>query len=109
MLQAHLKLSGDVKVKNVALPIGADSIDIDWKNPQWLEVGAKYRYSDKDTLYVNAGWQDWSVFSSNRLAFSGGLANPVVEIDRKWKDTWYAGIAYSHRTGQGSRYSVGVS
>ena len=40
--EMDVELSGDVKVKNVALPIGADSIDIDWKNPQWLEVGLRY-------------------------------------------------------------------
>lgn len=107
--EMDVDLSGDVKVKNVALPIGSDSIDIDWTNPQWLEVGAKYKISDQDTLYVNAGWQDWSVFSGNRLAFSGGLLNPVAEIDRDWKDTWHAGLAYSHATGKGSAYSLGIS
>ena len=107
--EMDVELSGDVKVKNVALPIGADSIDIDWKNPQWLEVGLKYNYTDTDTLYLNAGWQDWSVFGKNKLAFSGGALNPVAELDRNWKDTWHAGIAYSHFTGQGSAYSVGFS
>lgn len=107
--EMDVELSGDVKVKNVALPIGADSIDIDWKNPQWLEVGLKYSHTDRDTLYFNAGWQDWSVFGKNKLAFSGGVLNPVAELDRNWKDTWHAGIAYSHFTGRGSVYSVGFS
>ena len=107
--EMDVELSGDLKVKNVALPIGADSIDIDWKNPQWLEVGLKYSYTDNDTLYFNTGWQDWSVFSNNQLAFSGGVLNPVAELDRNWKDTWHAGIAYSHRTGRGSIYSLGFS
>ncbi len=107
--ETDVDLSGDVKVKNVALPIGTDSIDIDWTNPQWLEVGLKYHISDQDTLYLNAGWQDWSVFSGNQLAFSGGLLNPVAEIDRDWKDTWHAGIAYSHLTGNDSVYSIGIS
>jgi hypothetical protein len=48
--EMDVELSGDVKVKNVALPIGADKVDIDWKNPQWLEVGVRYHYTDKDTL-----------------------------------------------------------
>ena len=48
--EMDVELSGDVKVKNVAAPIGADSIDIDWKNPQWLEVGLKYSYSDRIPL-----------------------------------------------------------
>lgn len=101
-------LSGDVKVKNIAAPIGADSTDIDWTNPQWLELGVRYELSDRDTLHFNAGWQDWSEFSKNQLAFSGGFANPVVELDRNFKDTWHAGVAYSHRTGKGG-YSLGFS
>jgi len=107
--EMDVELSGDVKVKNVVAPIGADSIDIDWTNPQWLELGVRYELSDRDTLHFNAGWQDWSKFSNNRLAFSGGFVNPVAELDRDFKDTWHAGIAYSHRTGRGSGYSLGMS
>lgn len=107
--EMDVELSGDVKVKNVLAPIGADSIDVDWTNPQWLEVGVRYELSDLDTLHFNAGWQDWSKFSKNRLAFSGGFVNPVAELDRDYKDTWHAGVAYSHRTGRGSGYSLGMS
>ena len=107
--EMDVELSGDVKVRNVLAPIGADSIDVDWTNPQWLEVGVRYELSDQDTLHFNAGWQDWSKFSKNRLAFSGGFLNPVAELDRDYKDTWHAGVAYSHRTGRGSGYSLGLS
>ena len=107
--EMDVELSGDVKVRNVGLPIGADSIDVDWTNPQWLEVGVRYDLSDRDTLHFNAGWQDWSKFSNNRLAFSGGFLNPVAELDRNYKDTWHAGVAYSHLTGRGSGYSLGMS
>ena len=107
--EMDVELSGDVKVKNVAQPIGADEVDIDWTNPQWLEVGFSYRYSDRDTLYFNAGWQDWSEFSNNQLTFSGGLREPVAQLDRDWKDTWHTGIALSHRTGRGSAFSFGLS
>jgi long-chain fatty acid transport protein len=107
--EMDVELSGDVKVKNVGLPIGADSIDVDWTNPQWLELGVRYELSDQDALHFNAGWQDWSKFSNNRLAFDGGALNLVAEIDRNYKDTWHAGVAYSHRTGKGSGYSLGMS
>lgn len=107
--EMDVELSGDVKVTNVALPIGADRVDIDWKNPQWLEVGLRYRYTDRDTLFLNAGWQDWSVFSKNLLGFSGGVLNPVAELDRNFKDTWHAGIAYAHRTAGGGIYSLGFA
>lgn len=107
--EMDVELSGELKFSNVALPIGANKIDIDWDNPQWLEVGLRYRYSDKDSLYVSGGWQDWSVFSQNQLAISGGFLNPVIKIDRQWKDTWHAGMAYSHKTGNDSGFSAGFS
>ena len=107
--EMDVELSGDVSVNNVALPIGTDKVDIDWKNPQWLEAGLRYRYTDRDTLFFNAGWQDWSVFSENRLAFSGGVLNPVAQLDRNFKDTWHAGVAYAHQTARGSIYSIGFS
>ena len=96
-------------MNNVALPIGTDKVDIDWKNPQWLEAGLRYRYTDRDTLFFNAGWQDWSAFSENQLAFSGGVLNPVAQLDRNFKDTWHAGVAYAHQTARGSIYSIGFS
>lgn len=104
--EMDVELSGDVKVKNVALPIGADKIDIDWTNPQWLEVGLKYRYTNKDTLYFSAGWQDWSKFSKNQLAFSGGRLNPTVAMDRNFKDTWHAGLAYAHHISENNAFSI---
>ena len=107
--EMDVELSGNVKVSNVLAPIGADSIDVDWNNPQWLELGVRYELNDQDILHFNAGWQDWSEFSKNRLAFSGGFVNPVAELDRNYNDTWHAGVAYSHRTGKGSGYSLGVS
>ena len=107
--EMDVELSGDVRVNNVALPIGADKVDIDWKNPQWLEAGVRYRYTDRDTLLFNAGWQDWSVFSENRLAFSGGVLNPVAQLDRNFKDTWHAGVAYAHQTARAGIYSIGFS
>ena len=107
--EMDVELSGDVRVNNVALPIGADKVDIDWKNPQWLEAGVRYRYTDRDTLFFNAGWQDWSVFSENRLAFSGGVPNPVAQLDRNFKHTWHAGVAYAHQTANAGIYSIGFS
>jgi long-chain fatty acid transport protein len=107
--EMDVELEGDVRVKNVALPIGSNKTDIDWDNPQWLELGIRHAYSDKDTLFFNLGWQDWSEFSENQLAFSGGLLSPVVQLDRNWKDTWHAGVAYKHLTGNGWGYSMGFS
>ena len=92
-------LDGDVKTKNLPGVIGADSIDISWDNPQWLEAGLSYKLDDMNTLYLNAGWQEWSKFSNNTLAFSGGLLNPATTVDRNWDNTWHGGVAFRHQNG----------
>ena len=40
---------------------------------------------------------DVAVDSDNRLAFEGGLLDPVIDVDRMWKDTWHASIGMRHR------------
>lgn len=110
--EADTDLEGDVKFKNwQLLPVvpSVDSIDISWDNPQWLDVGLRYRLSDQNMLFLNGGWQEWSAFSKNVLAFDGGLLNPVAELDRNWENTWYAGIAFAHRIDQSRGYSFGLS
>lgn len=110
--EADTDLKGDVSFTNwQLLPVTptVNTIDISWDNPQWLDVGLRYKLTDKDTLFLNAGWQEWSAFSSNLLAFDGGLLNPVVEVDRNWDNTWYAGIAFAHKIDQDHRYSFGFS
>lgn len=107
--EADVELNGDVKTRNLLVPVSADSIDIEWDNPQWLEAGLSYQLDDQNTLYLNAGWQDWSAFSDNQLAFSGGALNPVTELDRNWDDTWHAGVAFTHHRDDGRGTSIGFS
>lgn len=106
--EMDVELEGDVKAKNVAVPILADSIDIDWDNPQWLEAGFRYKLDEKNTLFLNAGWQEWSTFNTNTLEFSGGLVNPSATLDRNFDNTWHAGIAFAHNEGDHGT-SIGFS
>jgi len=59
-------------------------------------------------LYLSGGWEDWSRFSNNTLAFDGGKLNPAVTLNRNFKDTWNAGIALTHREGNAGT-SIGFS
>ena len=59
-------------------------------------------------MLLNAGWQEWSAFSKNTLAFSGGALNPAVALERDFDDTWHAGIAFVHMEG-GQGTSIGFS
>ena len=104
--EMEVDLEGDVKFRNLgALTPPINRVEINWDNPQTLEAGLSYRLTDGNTLFFNAGWQDWSAFSDNDLAFTGA---GVATLDRNWDDTWQAGIALSNiENRQG--YSVGFS
>ena len=102
-----VNLKGDVNFRNLVIPKpGVNDTKIGWDNPQTLEAGLKYQLSDRNFLFLNAGWQDWSEFSNNQLEFSGGT---VATLDRQWEDTWHAGIALGHFVREDSGYSVGFS
>ncbi|MEA2078405.1 MAG: outer membrane protein transport protein [Pseudomonadota bacterium] len=105
-------LDGDVNIRNWDLPIPkprANHAKVKWDNPQWLDVGLKYKLTEKNVLFLNGGWQDWSQFSNNGLAFDGGKMDVDTEIDRNWDDTWYARVGFAHEINQNSAYTLGVS
>jgi len=105
--EADVDLEGDVNFRNLVIPKpGLNEVDISWNNPQWLEAGLRYQLTDKNFLFLNGGWQDWSEFSDNELAFE---ASTVATLDRQWDDTWHAGIAFGHLDRQENGYSVGFS
>jgi len=108
--EMDVELEGDVNVRNWQLPgsPSADSIDIDWDNPQTFKAGLKYQLDDKNTMFLSAGWEEWSAFSKNTLAFSGGALIPVATLDRNFDDTWNAGIAFAHSEGDHGT-SIGFS
>ena len=109
--EMDVKLKGDVKIHNWNLPVPkprANDIKIDWDNPQTAKMGLKYRLDDKNLLFLSAGWEDWSKFSQNTLALEGGALNPEIRLNRKFEDTWNAGIALAHHE-DGHATSIGFS
>jgi long-chain fatty acid transport protein len=106
--KADVDLEGDVEFRNLTPTPPADSIDLSWDNPQTLEAGLRYGVKDETWLFFNFGWEDWSQFSDNELAFQGGLVNPAVTLDRNFKDTWHGGAAIAHKAGD-HVYSLGLA
>ncbi len=108
--EADVDLEGDLNFRN--MPGGfappANDVEISWDNPQLLEVGIRYRLRDDLYLVANADWEDWSQFSKNRLAVSGGTLDPEVTLDRNWKDTWHVAVGLAHKKGKHA-YSTGIS
>jgi long-chain fatty acid transport protein len=110
--KSDVNLNGDVNIRNWSLPVPKpkfNDAELSWDNPQWLDVGLKYAVTDKDVLFLNGGWQDWSEFSRNGVSISGGATSIDTEIDREWDDTWYARIGYAHELAPESFFSMGIS
>jgi len=108
--KADVDLKGDVLWRKLAIPTPQiDTVKVAWDNPQTLKGGLRFNLSDDKMIAVSGGWEDWSKFSHNQLSFSGGMLDPVVSLDRKWDDTWNAGIAYAQDFDNKSRVSFGFS
>lgn len=107
--ETETKLEGDIKVENVQGAFSAKTdLDVDWKNPQWIELGLRHRLSDDIRLFFNLGWQEWSRFSRNKLSIDTP-GNTVVNLDRKFNDTWHAGIAMSKSMQDQSVFTMGFA
>jgi len=94
--EMDVELEGDLKFRNVALPFTETDVEIDWDNPQLLEIGLKYEVKEGVNLLINADWEDWSQFSKNRLGIGEDFS---ATLDRKWKDTWHVAVAVATRRG----------
>ncbi|UCD32976.1 MAG: outer membrane protein transport protein [Desulfobacterales bacterium] len=108
--EADTDLEGDLKFSNVPVSPTINSLDISWKNPQWIEVGFRHTLENGLMLALNAGWQEWSAFSENRLTIDPANidTNPTVILNRNFDNTWHAGIALGHIS-ENRGWSVGFS
>jgi long-chain fatty acid transport protein len=108
--QMDVNLEGDLNFRSLAIPTPpANKIDIDWDNPQLLKAGLRYEFAEGKRLMFSADWEDWSAFSKNQLAITGGALNPAGVLERNFKDTWSAGVAFVDMSNKTRSYSVGVS
>ena len=104
------RLKGDVEVANLLTAFNrSGSVTLDWSNPQWLDLGLRFRAREGLHLLVFGGWQDWSQYSSNRLAVttSAGRTGGTV-INRQWDDAWYLGGAIEKRFGDADQLTLGL-
>jgi long-chain fatty acid transport protein len=109
--EADVDLEGDLKFTNLVGPTPTvNSVKLSWKNPQWLELGIRHELDNGLMIAVNGGWQEWSAFSNNRIVIDLAKinTNPTVTLDRKFDNTWHAGIAIGRTTADKS-FSFGFS
>ena len=108
--EMDVNLKGDLNFRSLAFPTPpANDIEIDWDNPQVLKAGLRYELAPGKRLAFSADWEDWSTFSKNQLAITGGVVNPAGVIERNFKDTWSAGIAFVDMSNKVNGYSMGFS
>jgi len=108
--EMDVNLKGDLNFRNLAFPTpSANDIEIDWDNPQVVKAGLRYEFAPGKRLMFSADWEDWSAFSKNQLAITGGVVNPAGVLERNFKDTWSAGVAFVDMSNKASGYSVGLS
>jgi len=108
--EMDVDLEGDLNFRSLAFPTPpADEIEIGWDNPQTLKAGLTYSLSPNKRLIFSAGWEDWSEFSENQLAITGGVVNPAGVLERNFRDTWNAGVAFVKLSPTGGSYSLGFS
>jgi long-chain fatty acid transport protein len=105
--EADVELEGDLKIKGLPVAPPKQSVELDWTNPQWLEVGLRHQLDNEKTLMFNLGWQDWSEFSENRVTVDAAGVSDTV--DRQWDDTYHVGAAYVQRLDPESFYTLGIS
>ena len=69
----------------------------------------RYEFAFGKRVIFSADWEDWSAFSENQLAITGGVVNPTGVLERNFKDTWSAGVALVDMSNKTRGYSVGFS
>jgi len=108
--EMDVNLEGDLNFRSLAFPTPpADDIEIDWDNPQVLKAGLRYELAPGKQLMFSGDWEDWSAFSENQLAITGGVLDPTGVLERNFKDTWSAGVAFVDLSNKTRGYSVGFS
>jgi long-chain fatty acid transport protein len=105
--ESDVELEGDLKIEGIPAATSKQSVDLDWVNPQWLEVGLRHRLDSDKTIMFNLGWQDWSEFSDNTMSVDPAGVSSVK--DRQWDDTYHVGAAYVQRIDPESAYTLGIS
>jgi long-chain fatty acid transport protein len=105
--EMELELDGNLRIVDTPLSSAKRDVKIEWDNPQTIEVGVRHRLDDAQTLFFNLGWQEWSAFSESLFTLT---SSGVTDLDdRKWDDTWHAGVAYARQLDNKHTYTLGLA
>jgi long-chain fatty acid transport protein len=110
--KSEIELEGDLAFKGtplINLITGSpDKVKIDFDVVPLYAVGLAYDVSDDLRLIADFDYEEWSEFSNNYISIDTALGGITTALDRKWKDTWHAGVGVIYRM-DGSAMSAGVA
>jgi long-chain fatty acid transport protein len=86
------KMDGDIDFDLPAGGAGSVTTDTKLPFPQMVRIGLGTALTDKSTLYLGAGWENWS--DLNSIVITGEANSASVPVG--WKDTWHGAVGYRY-------------
>ena len=98
------QFGGDV---DLDLEVGSATVAVqtDLTFAQLVRVGLAHELNQELTLYLGAGWEDWSAMKE--VLISGETQG--VSIPTNWDDTWHASAGFRWRKGDGFEFQMGLA
>ena len=93
------EMDGDFDVNNApplyrALGIRDGDVGADIPIPQTVRASLYHQLTDTIAVMGDVGWEDWSVMDFTPIT---GPSGALVEIPRRWHDTWHFGLGTEWR------------
>jgi long-chain fatty acid transport protein len=98
--RAEVDISGRIAFSNLPVQPPDVQVDVEWDNPQTLQLGLSHALNPEWILTADVWWEDWSVFSNNRfeVEFVNNTTNVKI-LDRNFKDVYGGGLALTRIAG----------
>ncbi|MCZ6642038.1 MAG: outer membrane protein transport protein [Gammaproteobacteria bacterium] len=96
--------SGDLEL-NLQIGSAAVGVETNITFAQMIRVGLAHELNSRYTLYLGAGWEDWSEFEDVLISTqSRGFSIPT-----NWDDTWHGSIGLKYRHNDAWEFQAGFA
>ena len=92
---------------NLDLAVGSAEVgvDTDLTFAELVRVGLVHQLNDEYTMYLGAGWENWSQLAN--VLITG--ENNGATIETNWEDTWHASAGIKYRRANGFEMQFGMA
>jgi long-chain fatty acid transport protein len=80
-------------------------VDTDLTFAEMVRVGLAHKLNEQYTLYLGAGWENWSELAN--VLISG--ENNAASIRTNWEDTWHVSTGIRYQRSNGFEWQFGVA